>query len=120
MRRPWSSRSLAAVYGQAAAERLAWLETTAGYRACQKFVDGKIGGSNFSGQYVIGICGSESGRRFICELLDHMKEGRVIALYDIESYCAHGKRRPLGMRLIDGQLIDVWNGQEQTINEGKS
>ena len=100
--------SLAAIYGQPAAERLAWLEATAGHYAVQKFIDGKIGGPDFSGQYVIGICDSGPGRRLICDLLDKLKDGKVIALYDIDSYYVRGRCRPIGMQLVGGELVDVW------------
>ena len=108
MSRQTGPLSLAAIYGQPAAERLAWLEVTAGIRAVHKFMDGKVGGAGYSGQYVMGICDSESGRHLICHLLDELKDGKVIALCDIDSYYSAGGRRPVGMQLLEGKLVDVW------------
>ncbi len=94
--------------GRKAAAGLHWLEQVAGPRAVQKFLGGKIRGTPFSGQYLIGITGVAAGRQLICELLDLLRRGQTIPLCDVDSYYAHGKRWPLGMAIYDGRLVDVY------------
>lgn len=103
---PWTP-----VVGRRAASGLLWLEQVAGGRAVQKFLGGKIRGTPFSGQYLCGIVGIVAGRRVIGDLLDLLRLGRT-PLCDINSYYAAGKRWPLGMRVQDGQLIDVLPASE--------
>ncbi len=100
---PWTP-----IVGEQAAAGLLWLEQTAGPRAVQKFLGGKIRGTQFSGQYVIGVADQAGGREVICELLELVKQGHGIPLCDVDSYYAHGKRWPLGMSIHGGRLVDVW------------
>jgi hypothetical protein len=100
---PWTS-----IFGRQAAQGLVWLERAAGPAAVQKFLGAKVRGTPFSGRYVLGIASIPSGRRFICMLLQLLREGREIPLCDVASYHRAGKRWPLGMRLVDGWLADVW------------
>ncbi len=94
--------------GRQAAAGLQWLEKTAGARAVQKFLGGKIRGTRFSGQYLCGITDQAAGRQLICELLDLLRQGKTIPLCDVDSYYAAGKRWPQGMAVHAGKLVDVW------------
>ena len=100
---PWTP-----VVGRKAAAGLRWLEQAAGPGAVQKFLGGKIRGTRFSGQYLIGLTGMAAGRELICELLDLLRQGQTIPLCDVDSYYAHGKRWPLGMAVYNGRLVDVY------------
>lgn len=100
---PWTP-----VVGRKAAAGLHWLEQAAGAGAVQKFLGGKLRGRRFSGLYLCGISNSRIGRQAIAGLLDQLRQGQTIPLCDVDSYYAAGKRWPLGMALLDGQLVDVW------------
>ena len=100
---PWTP-----IVGPRAAIGLEWLEKTAGERAVQKFLGGKIRGTPFSGQYVVGIVDRSEGRKLICDLLDGLRQGKTIPLCDVGSYYAHGKRWSLGMAIYNGRLVDVY------------
>lgn len=80
----------------------------AGEGAVGKFLGGKVRGTQFSGQYLLGIHDQEAGRQVICELLDQLQRGTVIPLCDVDSYYAAGKRWPVGMQIVNGRLVDVW------------
>jgi len=73
-----------------------------------KFMGAKIDVPQYSGMYIEGILPTVEGYRFLIELLDGLKAGLAIPLVDVDSYCAHGKRWPDGMRLEGDQLVDVW------------
>ncbi len=100
---PWTP-----ITGRKAAAGLYWLEQTAGPRAVQKFLGGKIRGTQFSGQYLTGMADFPEGRKVICELLELLQQGHGIPLCDVDSYYAAGKRWPLGMALREGRLVDIW------------
>lgn len=88
--------------------RLDWLESVAGLGACGKFMDGKIDVPEYSGQYIGAILWSAEGCRSLSELLDQLKDGLAIPLIAVDSYYAHGKRWPAGMRLEGNRLVDTW------------
>ena len=103
-----SNPSWTPVVGRKAAVGMHWLEETAGPKAVQKFLGGKIRGTQFSGQYLCGIADVPEGRRIIGELLDLLRQGHGIPLCDVDSYYAAGKCWPLGMAVQGGRLVDVW------------
>jgi hypothetical protein len=98
----------APIVGEEVSRGLDWLERAAGAAAVWKFLGGKIRGTSFSGQYLLGIADFSAGRQIIHQLLELLREGQVITLCDVDSYYRAGKHWPLGMCLIDGQLLDVW------------
>ncbi len=100
---PWTP-----IVGARAAAGLLWLERTAGPRAVQKFLGGKLRHPRFGGRYLTGITGIPEGRAVIGDLLRQLRRGETIPLCDIDSYYAAGKRWPLGMAVWQGKLVDVW------------
>lgn len=89
-------------------QRLDWLTSVAGEPSRRKFMGAKIDVPQYSGLYVDGILPTVEGYRFLIELLDQLKDGLAIPLFDVDSYYAHGKRWPAGMRLEGDQRVDVW------------
>lgn len=102
-RLPWPP-----IVGRQAASGLRWLERAAGSTAALKFLGGKVRATAFGGQYLIGIADSAAGRHVICRLPVLLRARRTIALCDVNAYYAAGRSWPLGMRLEEGNLVDVW------------
>ena len=100
---PWTP-----VVGCRAATGLDWLEQAAGSQAVQKFLGGKIRGTQFSGRHLCGIFDGVAGRQIISDLLALLRDGHAVPLCDVDSYYAAGRRWPLGMAVRDGHLVDVW------------
>ena len=88
--------------------RLDWLRSVAGETAVLKFRDAKVGAPPYGGQYVSSAEGTVEGYRVLIELIDQLKDGLAIPSVDVDSYYAHGKRWPAGMRLKENRLVDTW------------
>lgn len=104
---PWTP-----IVGERVATGLQRLEQAAGPVAVQKFMGGKVRGTQFSGRYLIGLTDLAAGRELIAELLEMLQQGQTIPLCNVATYYSHGKRWPLGMAIYEGRLVDVWADAE--------
>lgn len=95
------------LYGQRLGERLEALESVAGEVAAWRFVGGKLHGHPYGGLYVDSVLMQHDGNDVICGLLEDLLRGSLIRVVSIAAYYRNGRRIPAGMRLVDGQLVDV-------------
>lgn len=95
--------------------RLDWLQSVAGEAAVLKFRDAKVGAPPYGSQYVSSAEGTLEGYRTLIELLDQLKDGLAVPSVDVDSYYAHGKRWPAGMRLEGNRLVNTWPESDRSL-----
>lgn len=88
--------------------RYRWLYATCGYRGFDKVMQAVIGYASFAHLCMWEIACDPSADSLMIKLLDDLKAGAAIHLYDIKSYHANNQRWPKGMQVVSGKVVDVW------------
>ena len=94
-------------HGEPLARRLQQLDEIVGASGIVKFKNGKVAGAGL-GQYMSALCDLPQYREFVCELLDALLTGEVVAVCNVDSYYRRGKVWPAGIQIRGGQIVDVW------------